>query len=252
MNRFVCLTLLALLPLCALAQHSDVWVTLDSNQVTISPTNLETLESTLVDTATGRFLFLGDFGDLSGGPQGTDDPGYQAQSGTFQALSIFNYRGVGQLEFWDGASWVTSVPDQEQIIYTDALSSTTTWSTSGVTTPEGAIDQISPDGSIHSHLDFTIDNNGSAPAAGAYLVDIEFFATSGVGGPVVHTSSAPVRVALNYQLSQTDFDAAIDALTTATSTASGPVRIPALPLTAACLLGALLSYWGAGFTTRRS
>ncbi len=230
---------LGLIPVTATAAHSDIWITLDNNQIVVSSVDLESGEPINVDQTTGRLLFLGDFSDLGQGPQGTDDPGYQAQSGVLQANAILNYRAVGIMQFWTGNTWSNTVGNQEQISYFDALGGETIWTVSGVSQAEGVIDQIASDGSVHAHLDFEVTNAGSLPVVGAYMVDLELYVTDGVGGPIVHTTSEPVRIAFNFQLSESDFNAAINALVNPLSIADEE-EIPVLPLWAMFSLGASL------------
>lgn len=213
--RYILLPLL-LLPLHSLAQHSDIWMILEGNQTTVSETDLEFNTPVLVDATTDRLLFTTDFGDLGGGPQGTDDPGFQALSGTYTAGSILNYRAVGSLLFWDGSAWVNDVVDQERLQVIDVLSTVTSIGTDTITNPEGFVGQVLSDSSVHDHIDFQVENSlgTGGPATGAYLIDLEFFVTSAVDGPVIHTVSDPARIAFNHQLTTEEFDNAIAALTT--------------------------------------
>lgn len=204
--------------LAAHAQHSDIWLLLESNSVAISRQNLETISDILIDQTTGQFLFTGDFGDLGQGQFGTDDPGYQAQAGTFTASIILAYQASGPLWFWDGNQWTTNLPDSESLNYIDALGTTISWDDTGASNALGYIDQVGGDGSIHSHLSFAIDNTGGAgdPTIGAYMVELSFLALNSIGGAVAHESSEPIRIAFNNQLSANNFDQAIAALTTST------------------------------------
>lgn len=197
------------------AQHADIWLVLNANQTAVSATNLATMSQVKLDFASHKFLFTGDFSDVGQGPNGTDDPGFQAEPGTFNSGVILNFRAVGSLQFWDGSNWVNTLVDQERIQIEDALSNITTIDSSGVSNAEGAIDQIASDGSVHQHVDFSIDNTlgGGTVAPGAYMIELEFYSTSGVGGPIIHTLSESVLIAHNYQLSSSEFDAAILQLT---------------------------------------
>ena len=96
----------------ASAQHADMWLILNGNQTAISPTDLETMAPVKIDWASGKFLFTGNFDDVGQGPTATDDPGFQAESGTFNAGAILNFRAVGSLQFWNGADWSNTVADQ--------------------------------------------------------------------------------------------------------------------------------------------
>ena len=241
--RSVLITIaLCLFSLSAQAQHSDIWLLLDSNRVTISPQNIETGVNTLIDQTTGQFLFIADFGDLGGGPFGTDDPGYQAQSGTFTPNVILGYQATDQLRFWNGSQWTTALPDNERITYMDALGTTTSWDGAGVSNADGAIDQVGGDGSIHSHLDFTIGKTSGSgdPSTGAYLIELSLISYNGLGGPVVHQLSDPFRIVFNNQMSANDFDQAVAALTAETRR-DFDTDIPFLPLPFMILLFGLLS-----------
>ena len=162
-----------------------------------------------------KFLFTGNFDDVGQGPNGTDDPGFQAEAGTFNSGGILNFRAVGGLQFWDGSAWVNTVVDEERILIEDALSNLTTIDSAGVSNAEGAIDQIAGDGSVHQHVDFSIDNalGGGTVAPGVYMIELAFYLTDGVSGPIVHTLSETVFIAFNYQLSVSEFDEAVNQLT---------------------------------------
>lgn len=234
MNKCIALLSLSLLPFTAAAEHSDIWLTVNNNQVVISPVDLETNLDVPIDIATNRLLFTGDFSDVAGGDEGTSNPGFQAAVGTFSSnATILYYRAVGELYSWNGSAWVNSVSDQEKISIFDALSTETIWRTSGVTNAEGPIEQIASDGSFHHHRLYAISNS-STPTAGAYLVDMEVYTTAGLNGTVVDAASEPFRIAFNYQLDDAEFDTAIAALTT-TVTATD-VQVP-MPLWALCVLG---------------
>ncbi|MEM9056093.1 MAG: hypothetical protein AAGD86_01375, partial [Pseudomonadota bacterium] len=102
----------------------------------------------------------------------------------------------------------------------------TIWSGNGLEGPtESAIEQASTDGSIHSHLDFCLeDSTGDcsqpgigqtgSPTVGAYLIELELFsdATDGSGAPK-YLDSEPVKVVLNNGLIAEECAAAIQALT---------------------------------------
>ena len=205
----------------AYAQHSDIWVVSDGGLVGASPTDVETGLPVRIDATTGKFLFLITFGD-GFGPFTVDDPGMQAELNALTSDGVFNYRAVGTLWFWDGTDWSGSSTDNETIVITDALGSMTTVSDTGITNPEGAIDFVS-DGSVHQHVDFLLDHATSAPAVGAYMIDLEFFITDSVGGTILEDAAHAVRIAFNYQLPPSEFDAAVAALT---APAVDPVAVP--------------------------
>ena len=197
------------------AQHADIWLTLIDNKMSPSSVNSETNTSVAIDVTTGRFLYPTSFGTFSN-PNATDNPGFQSLANSFNPDDYVYYRAVGSLWFWNGQAWVSNVNDQERIRIRDVVYSNSFVTADGVSNPEGAIAQINGNGLIHQHIDFFIENlSSSDPATGAYMIDIEFFATNTPGGSLeTHLSSDPVRIVFNYQMSETEFNEAINALTT--------------------------------------
>ncbi|MDG2472379.1 MAG: hypothetical protein P8M71_04620 [Pseudomonadales bacterium] len=224
------------------AQHADIWLTLIDNQISASEVNSETNNSVAVDLTTGKFLFPAVFGTFSD-PRKTDQPGFQSLTNTFNPNDFLYYRAVGSLWFWNGQTWVNETPDQEKIKIRDVLYSDSTITDLDVSNPLGAIAQINENGSIHQHIDFFIEPGASAdPAIGAYMIDIEFFATNTPGGNLeTHLSSDPVRIAFNYQMSESEFSDAINALTSPPEL--GTVSVP-MPNGALFLLAVVLLIFG--------
>lgn len=224
------------------AQHSDIWLTLNDNQVAPTEINSETNSAALIDLTTGKFLYPSAFGTFSN-PKTTDNPGFQSLANTFNPNDYIYYRAVGSLWFWNGQAWVGNVVDQERVKIRDVVYSSSYVTENGVNNSEGAIAQISGSGSIHQHIDFFIENLGSAdPATGAYMIDIELFATNTPGGSLeTHLSSDPVRIAFNYQMSESEFTDAINALTSPPEL--GTVSVP-MPNGALFLLAIVLLIFG--------
>ena len=223
----------------AKAQHSDIWLILDESQVAINEINTETNTAVNVDMTSGRLLFGSNFADLGQGPKGTDDPGFQTVANTFTPNGILNFRAIESLLFWNGDAWVNSVVDQERILVIDALSHSTIIDVAGISNAEGAIDQIDSGGSIHQHIEFYIDNHTSEnePAAGAYMINMEFFATDTLGGNEIHATSEPVRITFAYLISTEEYDEAVTALTSPITTPE-EVSVP-IPNGALLVLGGL-------------
>ncbi len=219
---------LACLPLAASAQHTDIWLIANGTQIAVSPTDLSNGNPNLVDATTGKYLFTGDFGDLSFGAESTDNPGFNSASGTFPSGDLFNFRAVGELWFWNGHSWVNDVPDAERISIEDGLSALTYIDVNGVTKPVGPVNFVDSFGEIHEHQNFTVDNTlgTGSPAPGAYMIELEWFLSDGIGGPETYGSFESARIAFNYQLSNAEFDTAIAFLTNPPSSVNVP--FPAL------------------------
>jgi len=159
----------------------------------------------------GWNIFEGDFGDLAGGPWRTDDPGFDSADGTFAAGTIVNYRGVGQLQFWNGASWQMSPADAmkpEWLRLDGNLGEETFFRFSGVDGDlSGLIGQAGDDGKIHEHLDMRIARSvgQGAPAVGAYLFTLQ------LESPTLQTSM-PFYLVMNNGLSDDAFEMSVQAL----------------------------------------
>ena len=205
---------LSFLSVSVSAQHQDIWLSSNNDEVIISAINTETGNDVPVDLTTGKYLFTADFSDLGQGTKGTDDPGFNTLDGTFTPNSILNYRVVGSLSFWDGVQWLGNVPNQEVIRVEDALGNITTISPDTITNQVGAIDMVSNTGMVHQHVEFYIDNlNSDEPSPGIYMFELECFVTDALGGNTIYSSSDSVRIALNYLIDESGFNTAISALT---------------------------------------
>jgi hypothetical protein len=180
--------------------HSDVEIEVIGGKIVVDPHN-----EALTDYATGYRLFEGDFGDVSGGPYRTDDPGFLAEDGTFTPGQLLSYRGWGALSFWNGSHWTTSVPGGERVKFEGALGEETFFTTAGVTGDlSGLISDADSSGGIHQHLDFYLQNTfvGQLPAVGAYMVGLQLFSPGLV-------DSAPFLLAFNSGLSDDAFEHAL-------------------------------------------
>jgi len=156
---------------------------------------------------TGYGIFEADFGDLAGGPYKTDDPGYDSVEGTFLDGDIINYQALGNLWFWDGATWSNSVSNGESVQLDGNFGETTIWTTAGVTGDAiGLIGQAGFDGKIHEHLDMRVKApTGFLPTAGAYYVTLQLTSAS-------YDSSNPYLMVFNNGLDETAYENAVHAL----------------------------------------
>lgn len=176
------------------------------------------------DSVTGQNLYPTDFGDFSGGPSATNDPGFQSFAGTLAPGTIVSIQGIGSLEYWTPANQTWAAPSNGELIRmhgaipTDiALAHTfcqsggmlcdpalaarypfyaqgTHYSANGISGPNPAIiDDADSQGAFHAHLDWFIENPNGTPAPGAYLATFALVADG-------YLASEPVKVLFNYGL----------------------------------------------------
>jgi len=192
---------------------------------------------TMIDVFTGRPLFEGDFGDLPFGPNGTDDPGFEAESNDgFAAGSFISLTPVGSLLFWNGTAWGAadaSVTITATGLLDDVISWTSLGNSGGYALASEAIGSGIPEPGeeTHQHLEFVI--SAGAPI-GAYLLNLALANVGALAGAADFSSvlqtSAPFSIAFNFGLEEEDFEGIIDST-------SAPVPVPA----AVWLLGSSLA-----------
>jgi hypothetical protein len=171
------------------------------------------------DVFTGQLLFEGDFGDLEGGPNATDDPGFEAHSndgltpGSFVALTP-----VGSLLFWNGIDW--SAADAGVTITATGIlgDDIISWSAAGNSGGFALISETigsgipEPGEETHQHADFEI--SAGAPV-GAYLLSLALVNVGADGGlpnfADLLQTSAPFSIAFNFGLEEAVFEAGVDA-----------------------------------------
>jgi len=216
------LTLLAL-PAPALAVHYDVEIRTSVGPVTGSRIltdfygDLDLAGRLPIDNLTGHKIYPGYFDDLEGGPNMTDDPGFQAFSGTFSRGEEIHFRALGTLEYWDAgsASWTTASADSTIKLYggipTDvamnyllqpydpaAAAAYAYWAAGTLFTADGiagpvsaVIDDAKSDGAFHAHLDWALTN---ISLTGVYLVTLQLWSPVQVGGTAKYLDSDPFMV----------------------------------------------------------
>jgi hypothetical protein len=189
-----------------------------------------------VDAVTGYKIFPGYFGDLEGGPYLTDDPGFQAFSGTFLRREEIHFRALGTLQHWDPASgrWAAApadvkvtlfggIPVEVIVGYTEnpALwadlynyyaAGTRYGSTALEGPPTALIDDAGSSGSFHAHLDWKITAASGEPPVGAYMVTLELWSpATQANGQAKYLPSEPIHVVFERGITAAQLQAAIQA-----------------------------------------
>lgn len=199
------------------AQHSDITFDIDDGQIVIEseghahePGVVEEEHEGGVVTANGKWLFEADFGDFGQGPFATDDPGYVSHedSGVLNAGEIIGFSGVGALQFWDGAAWTVTTTDQ--VTLTDIFGAETVFSSAGVAHGSSSfIDAADSAGGFHSHIEYGINSDA---LSGAYLIEMLLLGFDDSGANQIYGASESYYVAFNFGLSESAYEASIDAL----------------------------------------
>lgn len=268
----------------AFAIHLDVGVWMDNNKLhggfcpdaSLGCDSLSALsrlglsaDQLPVDGSNGREIFLSDFGDLAGGTDSTDDPGFQGLAGWLPSNTLLKYRAVDALQTWraDSQSWHVSPSGGPQIRLFGGLSTETVLSTdtshcngllicipkeisetvynegSTVFTGQGIsaaasliIDNTSADGALHAHLDWYLENIGDVGDA-AYLLALQLISDG-------YQDSDPFYILFNHGLSEENLAKAVQMRMTPDALATVPVPA-ALPLF-------MMAIAGVGFFQRRN
>lgn len=215
-----------------------------------------------VDIHTGYVLFPGNFGDFEGGPDKTDDPGFQAFAGALSGRSgakdFIGFKALGVLQQWDAAShtWQAAdrgtgirlfgdVPPAVANAYlqylvnprsapANALANFNYYEAGTLFTGEGivgpamaTIDDASSTGAFHAHLDWFMEHGGGHAASTAYMVTLQLTDAKAIGGRGVYVDSQPFSVIFNYGLSEAAYEQAF--LSRIVVPTSGDGGIPPVP-----------------------
>lgn len=120
----------------------------------------------------------------------TDEPGFEAEPGTFPAGTSVGFNILDTLKYWNGDGFTTLLPETSEtmiISFLQQLSLTDSGFVAGFELP------IANDGSWHRHLIFTLSGSGqNPPRKGIYLLELELYSTS----PVV-AESYPIYIVFN-------------------------------------------------------
>ncbi len=213
--------------------HSDVDAVIENGQFVFEGAGLIVNGSGYIINNVGSPIYEAEFGAEFGDPaNGTEDPGFAVDDGSFGAGEYLAFGVVNTLQYWDGTSWSAATPGTESLFITDALGAITEITDTAITNPTGLVDQADVDGGVHSHLDFEIDMSA---ASGAYLLELALlgFSDQALTNQIVPNSES-FFIAFNYNLDEEIFEAGIDAL------GVSEVPLPAAWLFLASGLGSLL------------
>ena len=113
-----------------------------------------------------RRVFEAMLGEL-GVPHVGDEPGYEAAAGTFPPGMRLGWRFTGAIQRWNGSTFEATTARLECSYLTLSF-------TSGDGPVEGFGLLVQADGAFHRHLTMTLIDDAGEPAAGAYLVPLQF------------------------------------------------------------------------------
>jgi hypothetical protein len=214
--------------------HSDVDAVIENGQFVFEAASIIVDGSGYLAGSTGSPLFEAEFGAEFGDPaNGTEDPGFVVDDGSFNAGDYLAFEVVNTLSYWDGINWSSSTAGSESLLVADVLGTTTTTVTgSSIINAIGLVDQADAEGGVHSHLDFEID---LAAASGAYLLELALLGFSDQAlTDLIVPASGSFFIAFNYGMDEELFEAGVDAL------GVSEVPLPAAWLFLASGVGALL------------
>jgi hypothetical protein len=120
----------------------------------------------------------------------TDEPGFDAEAGTFPAGAAVGFNILDALKRWSGNAFDPLLPPTGEtmtVSFLQRLRETASGFVAGFELP------VTGDGSWHRHLIFTLNGpSRGAPGKGIYLLELEFYSTS----PNI-SGSYPVYVVFN-------------------------------------------------------
>ena len=194
---FTWLPVLAVLMLSqsAFAQHEghagDVFVGLESDHIVTGLIDEEDVEMEI-------HVFASEMGE-AGVPGYSDEPGWEAYPGTFNPDSRVGWNAMAGLGRWNGDGFDTGIDE------TLTISFGTLAFEIGADPVAGFDLAVQPDGGLHRHVGFYLDNATQAPAVGVYLVELELYSTDSAV-----EASEPIWIVFNNEASEEDHEAAIE------------------------------------------
>ncbi|PPD33679.1 MAG: hypothetical protein CTY19_06975 [Methylomonas sp.] len=189
-----------------------------------------------LDGSNGKMIFLSDFRDFAGGPNRTPNPGFQAALNALNPGELVRYRALGYLEYWQAATqeWAAA-PDNVRIklsggidpalvitdynqcggqlfCFADGIgnqNAVTLYTGSGISgNPEMLVDVAGNSGTLHTHLNWFLENNQGVIGGpvGAYRVEMQMMSNQR------DEPSEPFYIMFNAGLPVADFSEALQQL----------------------------------------
>jgi hypothetical protein len=144
-------------------------------------------------------VFTAAFGD-TGVPNFTQNPGFDAGSGTFPVTARIGFDFRAPLQRWTGDAFAATHPQDPLLGERLRASFISLSATTGAAPVAGFSLAVQGDGGWHRHISWTLvpATGASAPASGVYLVELSLWCTDpGIGGsePFWIVMSAGARAA---------------------------------------------------------
>jgi hypothetical protein len=153
-------------------------------------------------------VFTATFGD-TGVPHFTQNPGFDAASGTFPTTARIGFDFRAPLQRWTGDGFVATHPQDPLLGERLRASFISLNATSGTGPVTGFSLAVQGDGGWHRHISWTLQPavGASAPASGVYLMELSLWCTDSAVG-----DSAPFWVVMSSCPADLDGNNSVDGL----------------------------------------
>ena len=129
----------------------------------------------------------------------TDEPGWEASSGTFSPDVNVGWNALSGVSLWNGTGFDGSIDESITVGFGTLSFEIGTSAVDGFDLP------VESDGAIHRHIGFTLNHPSASPQTGIYLVELEMYATN--GGP---EHSEPFWIVFNNGDTEANHELAVD------------------------------------------
>jgi len=146
----------------------------------------------------GVRMFESEFGE-SGVPGFTDEPGWEAFPGTFDPNIRVGWNALTGVHRWNGDGFDDLI-DETITVSFGSLSFEI-----GASAVDGFDLAVQPDGGLHRHIGFLLENPFGDPEVGVYLVQLELYSSTGTP-----ESSEPFWIVFNNEADEEEHEAAAE------------------------------------------